>query len=142
GEGTMVKMRRQKGDRMSAAMWILCGGTGAAVIAMLLSMLLALLIVKQVIPQESVRILSVATAAIAAFFAVKFSCVQNRENRFLIATGCSALFFALTMLLKLILFPGATDGIWLHAAACLAGGLLAAVTMGKGRRDSRRARNR
>ena len=133
----MVKTRRQIGVKTSAAMRILCGGACAAVIAMLLSMLFALLIVKQVVPQDSVRLLSVAAAVIASFFAAKFSCVQNRENRFLIATGCSALFFALTMLLKLLLFPGATDGVWPHAAACLAGGLLAAITMGKGRRSNR-----
>ena len=102
-------------------------------------MLLALLIVNQIIPQDMVQTLSAATAALAAFFASALTISQDREDRFLIGPGCAAVLFTLTILAKWILFPGESQGIWINAASCLAGGLLASLLIGKPKRNAKRA---
>ena len=101
-------MKKQNSAGGSFIKTILFWGAVAAIIAVVLSMLFGLLIVKDIIPQTMAEYITPAITVISVFFAGLFAAKSSREKRLLSALGTAAVYFVLCLLSKLAFFPGST----------------------------------
>lgn len=130
-------MKNQSSAGSSSAKTILFWGAVAAVIAVVFSVLLGLLIVKEIIPQKTAEYITPVIAMISVFIAGLCAAKSSSGKRMLYALGTAAVYFILCLLCKLAFFPGSTVFMLRNAIAILISALAAALISGMEKKRKR-----
>ncbi|MDO4845323.1 MAG: TIGR04086 family membrane protein [Oscillospiraceae bacterium] len=124
---------------------ILLFGAGAAITTVLASMLCAALILREILPEDRLKIYSAVICAISVLLACLIAGSRQEKATAAVPMGVAAVYFAIILLAKAFAFPGAADGIPARAgiiagAAILASLLLNLAQRGRGARRRKKYR--
>ena len=106
---------RETGKPRNQWIQVLICGAGAAILTVLLSMLCSVLILREILPEERTDVYSAIICAVSVVIACLFGTERKGSQEITTYLVIGSVYFAITLLTKVLAFPGGASGILMRA---------------------------